>query len=187
MTEPIAPSEFHETLSLSPHPNGPVPRDTALDVTVRRTASGLWLRYHLEIAEERLALPDPAEATRADDLWQTTCFELFLRRPGEGAYAEFNFSPSFRWAAYNFTSLRDGMTPLDLPATPVIGMDASATHFALEAELVFPFEWRVKALEAAVSAVIETVDGEKSYWALKHAAEQPDFHDPGSFVLNLPA
>ena len=187
MSQSFTPSEPHETLALSPHPNGPVPNEISLDVAIERTTSGLKLRYHLEIAEERLALPDAAEAARADDLWQTTCFELFLRRPGESAYEEFNFSPSYRWAAYRFRDVREGMTPLELPAPPVIGLDASASHFALEAELVLPFEWRVKALEAAVSAVIETMDGEKSHWALAHPGAQPDFHDPGSFVLKLPA
>ena len=33
--------------------------------------------------------------------------------------------------------------------------------------------------------VIETVDGERSYWALAHPAGQPDFHHRDSFTLAL--
>jgi hypothetical protein len=42
----------------------------------------------------------------------TTCFELFLAEDSEaaqGAYAEFNLSPSERWAAYDFDGYRVGM------------------------------------------------------------------------------
>ena len=35
---------------------------------------------------------------RADELWRTTCFELFLRPDGGRGYVELNLSPSERWA-----------------------------------------------------------------------------------------
>ena len=38
----------------------------------------------------------------------------------------------------------------------------------------------------ALSAVIEAEDGQKSYWALAHPSDKPDFHHPQSFVLELP-
>jgi hypothetical protein len=40
---------------------------------------------------------------------------------------------------------------------------------------------------AGLSAVIEEKDGTKSYWAIAHPAEKPDFHDPACFALPLPA
>jgi hypothetical protein len=40
---------------------------------------------------------------------------------------------------------------------------------------------------AAITAVIEEADGTKSYWALAHPAEKPDFHHPDGFTLQLPA
>ena len=175
-----------EALRLSFHPTTPAPEGATLSISLARTPDGLWLRYHLEIPEETLALPEPAQPTRADNLWRTTCFELFLRRPGAADYAEFNFSPSSRWAAYRFDDVRAGMTELDLPKPPEIGMDASDGHFALEARLTLPPEWCDCPLEAALAAVVETTDGAKSYWALAHPAEQPDFHHPGGFVVELP-
>ena len=38
-----------------------------------------------------------------------------------------------------------------------------------------------------VTAVIEERGGTKSYWALAHPADKPDFHDPACFVATLAA
>src|SRR5207253_6068780 len=55
----------------------------------------------------RFVIPED-EPGRADDLWQTTCFEAFLRRPGEESYREWNFAPSGQWAAYDLAAYREG-------------------------------------------------------------------------------
>ena len=39
----------------------------------------------------------------------------------------------------------------------------------------------------ALSAVIEELDGTKSYWALAHPPGKPDFHHPDCFALTLGA
>ena len=38
----------------------------------------------------------------------------------------------------------------------------------------------------AASAVLENKSGHKSYWALAHPTDKPDFHHPDGFVLDLP-
>ena len=38
-----------------------------------------------------------------------------------------------------------------------------------------------------LSAVLEDLNGEKTWWALAHAPDKPDFHHPDSFALELPA
>jgi hypothetical protein len=40
--------------------------------------------------------------------------------------------------------------------------------------------------DLALTAVIETEDSARSYWALAHPPGAPDFHDPDCFVLHLP-
>lgn len=147
----------------------------------------MWVRYHLAGMIDKLAVPGHQEPTRADGLWQTTCFELFMRKEGRSNYAEFNFSPSSRWAAYEFEDYRSGMTGLEPPAVPEIGLDASDGHFALEAELQLPAPWRGLPLVAGFSAVIEDRTGAKSYWALAHPPGKPDFHHKDCFALTLPA
>lgn len=37
----------------------------------------------------------------------------------------------------------------------------------------------------AFTAVIELANGDKSYWALAHPSNQPDFHHPAGFVYEL--
>ena len=59
--------------------------------------SWLRLRWRIEGAQA-LVVPPFAGKGRADELWKTTCFELFLRPGGGASYCEFNLSPSERWA-----------------------------------------------------------------------------------------
>jgi hypothetical protein len=39
--------------------------------------------------------------------------------------------------------------------------------------------------ELGLSAVLEENDGTKSYWALAHPGDKPDFHAPGCFAARL--
>ena len=129
---------------------------------------------------------------RAEGLWETTCFELFLQPVGGSAYYEFNFSPSSEWAAYAFDDYRSGMKNLDLVLDPDVSPapelepDEGSLGFALDADVdlasISPGPFRM-----GLSAVIEEKAGRKSYWALAHPAAKADFHHPDSFALQLPA
>ena len=133
---------------------------------------------------EALAVPGFAGKGRGDDLWQTTCGELFLKDREGAGYREFNFSPSERWAAYRFESYHEGRTDEDIPS-PEVSSESGQFLFVLTALL------DAAILEgsdlAGLSAVIEEKDGTKSYWALAHPPGKPDFHDPACFALPLPA
>ena len=168
-------------LSMKCHPATPATTVSAVTVEYEIQPGGqLWLRYCVEGDTDCLVLPINAEPWRTDGLWDTSCFELFLRYADTPNYFEFNFSPSTQWAAYRFDTYRIGMADWDT-RTPEIHSDASDTHYALEATISLPAgEW-----EAALSAVIHERDGTKSYWALKHAAGQPDFHHRDCFALKL--
>jgi hypothetical protein len=170
------------------HPAMPSPQAESVEVSFERFDNNrLWLRYHVEILLDALTLPKPAEPLRTDNLWKTTCFEVFIRRSKDKAYTEFNASPSSQWAAYRFEDYRAGMVDLPLETPPEIGLDASESHFALEVEYVLPAEWVGQPLEIGLSAVIEESDGTKSYWALAHPPGQPDFHHGDCFALQLAA
>ena len=170
--------------ALKPHPNTPCRAIRAIDVEIALAKSGqLALVYRAtgSIADVRL-LP-LGEPERADDLWRHTCFEVFIKALGKDPYSEFNFSPSRRWAAYVFDDTRRGMRNLELVA-PSIAVEVSAEALILAVTLDLG---RTGPLKLAVSAVIEEMDGQLSYWALTHPGERPDFHDPDGFVLDLPA
>jgi len=169
---------------LVPHPSNP-PRSVssvAVQLAMGRPRE-LWLEYSVRSAAA-LLLPKEQEAKRADGLWKATCFELFLKPSESEGYVEFNFSPSFQWAAYGFSGYRSGM--VEMPAhDPEISLSIGSDylHLAIEALPDLP----PAALKLGLSAVIEEIDGTKSYWALAHAPGPPDFHHPDCFALQLPA
>jgi len=141
------------------------------------------VRFRIEGISE-LVLPAFAGRGRQDELWKSTCFELFLRDEG-GTYREFNFSPSGMWAAYRFERYRDGMTPVDPTMTPEITIRVGESM--LTAHVTLAATDLAKAKAAALTAVIEESDGRKSYWSLAHPEGQPDFHDPACFAIPLGA
>lgn len=130
---------------------------------------------------ERFVLPE-GEPGRADDLWQTTCFEAFLRIEGEEAYREWNFAPSGQWAAYDFTSHREGRCDADV-TPPYVRIEDNMTWWALGATIAVEAGTR---WQLGVSIILEEKDGTKSYWALAHPdGDKPDFHDPVCFAARL--
>ena len=171
-------------ISLQCHPETPADTVTAITVEYEIQPDGkLWLRYFVDCDLENLVSPSPAEPQRADGLWNTTCFELFLCEPASSNYFEVNFSPSSQWAAYRFDGYRAGMADWETPE-PEIGDDASETHFALEATIALPPSVN-GVWEASLSAVVHERGDIKSYWALNHPEGAPDFHHRDCFALKL--
>ena len=145
------------------------------------TASlNLW--FGIGAPASRFILPAGSEPDRRDELWKTTCVEAFLRSGGGEAYKEWNFAPSGDWAAYDFTAPREGMTASDVANPPYIRFEDNLTWWALGATIALE-SGRHWAL--GLSAVIEENDGTKSYWALAHRSEKPDFHYPACFTSKL--
>lgn len=174
-----------QTFTLACHPATPARGIEA--VTGRLTPEADWVRLRWRIdGAQGLVVPPFAGKGRADNLWQTTCFELFVANPAGEGYAEFNLSPSERWAAYDFTARREGMSERAAPREPVCTMRVGETMAIFDAAIpraALPaMPWR-----CGISAVIEEEGGHKSYWALTHAGEAPDFHDPACFTLAVAA
>ncbi len=98
-------------------------------------------------------------------------------------------SPSGDWAAYRFESHRSGMRNADIgcDSDPEValydGIRIQDGRFDVsgEPDLDFSIPWDI-----GLSAVIEEIDGSKSYWALTHGKGPPDFHDPACFIYHLP-
>jgi hypothetical protein len=175
-------------LQLICHPDTPAITVETIEVgTARLENDKLWLRFHLEGQPEALELDAPRPPERADDLWKSTCFEVFLRMSSESFYLEYNLAPSGRWAAYAFTDYRSGGSNLEVKATPEIVVDASDGHLAIETEIILPVHWRDAPIELNLTAVIEETGGTKSYWALAHPPGKPDFHHRDCFALRLEA
>jgi len=175
-------------LNLVPHPETPPSEPFKVWVNVDHSAAfgatattNMW--FCVGARTSRFVLPEPAEPQRAEDLWQTTCFEAFLRVPGAEPYREWNFAPSGEWAAYDFTAQREGKTDAEV-ADPYVRLEDNLIWWALGATISVDADAR---WELGVSAILEEKDGTKSYWALAHPpGDKPDFHDPACFAAHLP-
>jgi hypothetical protein len=177
-------------LALIPHPDFPSRAVTGLEVDVSRSGAALTLRYVATGTIGDLRLPPPSPPARGEGLWQHSCFEAFVRGARDGPYVELNFAPSTRWAAYRFSGYRCGMSEAPLPAPPRIEMRAGRERLELLASVslgqVPDLDGRA-AWRLGLSAIVEETDGCKSYWALAHPPDRPDFHHSDCFALQLPA
>ena len=165
--------------------------DTADTITaeVSSTRPGVYrIRYRVAGNLTKLHIPRRARPERANELWRHTCFEFFVTGSGTGYY-EFNFSTSTQWAAYRFSSYRDGMTDLPLPTSPRIDCEISPDRFVLDAIVDLQALHRADVgsqARIALAAVIENRDGHIAYWALAHPEGKPDFHHADGFIAGLP-
>lgn len=179
---PRAPTDGLPTaaLPLVIHPTEKAPAGLSISASLALAGSedgpGWLLHYRLEGDIGALALPPPAEGA-ADGLWRHTCLEAFVQDGDGPAYHEFNLSPSGQWAVYRFSAERqrasDDAPPRD---GPEIIAERSDRSLVLQA-------WLPRALLPAhpgaigLTAVVETLDGRLSHWALHHPrADRPDFH-----------
>ena len=146
-----------------------------------------WLRLRWRIeGSSKLFVPGFAGKGRADELWRTTCFEIFLKPDGGDAYCEFNLSPSERWAAYDFRAPRDGMLDRPVPREPDSTM-RQGSSFAIFDAAIPAGALPDTACAVGLTCVLEEEGGIKSFWALCHPQDEPDFHDPACFKARLDA
>lgn len=148
-------------------------------------ANWLRVRWRLE-GSQQLVVPAFGGKGRADELWKTTCFELFLKPAGGEAYSEINLSPSERWNAYDFDGYRAGMRERPFPHEPECTMRQGSSFAIFDAALPTA---GLPAVDCTIglSAVIEEQGGTRSYWALAHPDGEPDFHALACFAAVLPA
>lgn len=175
--------------SLSRHPSCLPDPLTSLKVRASWQKNDLQLIFTLEGDHATLKWPATENPARTDNLWEQTCFEVFFFTQ-DGAYYEVNLSPSSRWAAYHFTDYRQGQSDADLPAPRIMMQPSESGPMELQSKLdlhglagLDPSQ----PLQIGLSAVIETRSGQKTYWALAHPGERPDFHHPDCFIGQIPA
>jgi len=166
------------------HPDSLCAAATQIEVDVARPRpDSLVLSYVVSGRISDLRLPPIVAAARADELWQHTCFEAFVRPSAGPGYYEFNFSPSTQWAAYGFDGYRSGMRVATEIDAPRIELRSTVESYTLQAALELDglsLPWRL-----GLAAVLEETNGRKSYWALAHPPGKADFHQADCFALEL--
>lgn len=180
-------------LALSVHPRDDAPSGLTLHagISVADAAErpGWIIGFRLAGHLAGLKIPEPGASGPADGLWRHTCFEAFVEDGAGPGYREFNLSPSGQWAVYRFDGERQ-RAPGDTPpaAGPTLARDAAPGVLQLRAWVPWSLlPHRPGAI--GLTAVVETLDGQISHWALHHPrADRPDFHHRGGWThcLDLP-
>lgn len=160
----MQPLMLHQTCDL-----GPI---KAITASITATSSGCDAEFRFDGDIGAIKLPEPGPSVRTDDLWKTSCFEIFWQPIGGTAYREFNLSPSGRWAAYDFDRFREGMrdAPVDAIALSCSHNDRELVLKAsVAAELPTP-------AQVALNGIVEHADGAMQFWALAFPPGKPEFH-----------
>jgi hypothetical protein len=183
--------ELISLLPLCRHPDSVSPSITSIFVSVAREAADvLILSYRMEGRISELSLPPSTMAVRTDGLWKTTCCEAFVRAGDNSSYAEFNFSPSTRWAAYRFSAYREGMRAVTVNRPPEIRFDGDEGVATLVAALDLGSlggNAKGQPVRLGLSVVVEDGRGDLSYWAFRHPPGKPDFHHGDGLALQIAA
>lgn len=187
MLEPFNP------ITVTPlRPFGPLPpwgASLVLTGGLLDRAGMVTVAFRLQGDLANLDLPRAPAATasvRGDQLWRRSCFECFLAATGEEGYCEVNFCPDGCWNVYRFPGYRRGMSEVaDASLQLKIAGDLESLDLAARFRLPEEFCDR-RPLQAALSAVLLHGDGARSYWALAHLGDEPDFHDRRSFLYRVP-
>ncbi len=164
----MTPLMLHHTCEL-----GPI---KAVLAQISLTETGFEAEFRLDGRISGIRLPPNAPSVRADELWRTTCFEVFWQEIGAQGYCEFNFAPSGQWAAYQFDRYREGMRQAPVEA---IALASSCNETNGSGELVLRANVVAELADPAqigLSAVIENQNGALQYWALAFGPGKPDFH-----------
>ena len=163
------------------HPDCAPGSITAIEALIEPTPTGCRAVFVARGDIGQIAVPQIDAPGRFDNLWKTTCFEIFWSHDGT-SYREFNLSSSSRWACYDFDSFREGMR--DAPADVAIAITASADELRLEAHIQSGL--RLPAT-VALNGIIKDQDGVSRFWALAFRPGAPEFHASQCRALALEA
>jgi len=175
---------------LVPFP-GQDPRSLTITGEVERKGSQLSVHYHVSgDLDQDVQWPEGVSGVFRRGLWEHTCLELFVGAVGEPSYGEWNFAPSGEWAAFPFKDYRVAGASSLLPPMPQITR-LHRTPEALDLSVTLPSDCLSgvinpnQAWDIGITAVIRHPDASTTYWALRHAAQKPDFHQRESFAITL--
>jgi hypothetical protein len=158
--------------------------------SIGRNSGTLSISYVLSGPLDELILPAPAGTpVRKSRLWEETCFEFFPGLKSSERYWEFNLSPAGHWNVYSFTSYRQGMREEPAFASLRFSVQRSPKSLLLSVTLglekFMPREEVPETIRVALSAVVRTIGGDTTYWALAHPGPQADFHHKDGFIIEL--
>ena len=194
MTHPIptqtSPTQTSRLQHFQLTPFDPLPVDFNLTVgghISRPNAETIQIHYQLSGDLNAVVIPQRLNPpVRRDELWTTTCLELFIGAKESTPYWEFNLSPNGDWNIYRLSAYRSNLTPDLAYQNLASAIHSKASQFELNVVCPIPADLKTSPkLDVAICAVIQFKQGPISYWALNHGGAEADFHRRDGFVLSL--
>ena len=162
--------------------------DIEITGTVARIDNQIAVHYALRGEIDCILFPAPSSIpTRKDDLWRATCFEFFIAIQDHPRYWEFNLSPSGNWNIYAMEAYRQ-VNMREEPAFTQLPFEFRKINNEVLLDIsvdLNPILLPKNILEIGITTIIQTDDGNESYWALTHPGPHADFHLRESFLIKL--
>ena len=183
-----------ETLTLRPFQSSVMARNFAVTAEIEREDWVIRVHYRVRGAALELLIPERNNSpVYQDGLYQHTCVEFFVMGKSK-SYLEWNFSPSYDWALFAFDDYRkksgqslDLQRPAHFIEYALLSKDSLDILLSVDLTKFQRFLGLGKqsSLRIGVSSVLESREGQLSYWALWHPEERADFHREENFSLVL--
>ena len=175
-----------KSFQLIPYPASDLPKIN-ISGEIERMKNRLSIRYIVAGEIDAILLPTPTNVpSRKHDLWRATCFEFFIAPKDQSQYWEFNMSPSGNWNvyamdAYRQVNMREETRFTQLP----FEFKKTNAEILLDISVdLNPILQHDQVLQIGITTIIQTMDGNESYWALAHPGQQADFHLRDSFIMS---
>lgn len=174
-----------EPFQLMPHPANEQDFPGTIFCKIKKSESALDLSYSINGNLDQIRWQKPQRPQQGHELWQHTCLEAFIGIAGNSAYWEYNFSPSLQWDKLCFSNYRQtSSSHAEGPGEPRLRRQDLAHCFELTASIPL-LQLSDQSLELGISAIIETIHGQKLYFALRHEEPKPDFHQRSCFTIQI--
>lgn len=146
------------------------------------------IRYSILGDMSLIELPDlEKEKKRVIGLWESTCFEMFLKEPNTTNYFELNFSPEGHWNCFYFDKPGDFIKPYPLKEHPITTVEVD---LKMQGYYKINVQFNLKSIlknfknKSQVDIGLTSIvlyNNLTTYWAQEHYGETPNFHDFKTF------
>lgn len=136
----------------------------------------LFLNYCVDgPIEELLIKPPVSSLRRQQNLWKTSCFELFCKMLESEKYVEYNFSPYRAFSADVFKAYRKYENQHNSTTQVLIRSHITPYRLSCRVKIVTSNKINSQFSELSPCMVLQTTQTQE-FWALSHGSQKPDFH-----------
>jgi len=141
------------------------------------------LKFKVKGKVNNYIFPKLSTQQRANNLWKSTCCELFFAHDGEKRYREINISPSAQWNIYQLKEYRGLLEEEKNLSEPTIKTVQEEDCYQLSFQYHLDEEIVEKNLIFNLAVVLLNVDEVRSFYTINRTTKAVDFHDKEHWIL----